>query len=154
MGIGEDETYRVITMLRDRVNLTTRGEILFDLHRLYRPLGVAYEQYGLDADLDYFKEKMKKENYAFRITKVGGRMNKEERIRRLKPLFESNRILLPEVCFRTNCEGVNEDLTKIFINQEYLAFPVSHHDDLLDALARIFDIPTRPIENPFKPRLL
>ena len=32
-----------------------------------------------------------------------------------------------------------QDLTKIFIDEEYLQFPTSKHDDMLDCLARIKD---------------
>ena len=35
------------------------------------------------------------------------------------------------------------DLTQDFINDEYLSFPVSVNDDMLDSAARIFDIPTQ-----------
>ena len=129
-------------MVRDRMNLKERADTLFELHRAYRPLAVGYEEYGLQSDIEHIKERMDKENYQFRITKTGGRTKKEDRIRRLIPLFESGRMLLPEVCWKTNCEGVNEDLTKIFINQEFLAFPVSHHDDMLDAMSRIVDLST------------
>ena len=108
---------------------------------------MAYEEYGLQSDIDHMKDRMVKENYKFTIAPVGGRMKKEERIRRLIPLFEAGRILLPEVCWRTNWEQENEDLTRIFTNQEYLAFPVSHHDDMLDGLSRIFDLTTRKPEN-------
>ncbi|MCH8317352.1 MAG: hypothetical protein IIA88_02450 [Bacteroidetes bacterium] len=38
---------------------------------------------------------------------------------------------------RTNWDKKTEDLVKVFIEEEYLAFPVGTHDDLLDALARI-----------------
>ena len=143
VGLGEDNIFRIVTMVRDRLNLKERADALFELHRSYRPNGVVYEEYGLQADIEHIKDRQDKENYQFRITKAGGRTKKEDRIRRLIPLFEAGRMLLPEVCWRTNYEGTNEDLTRIFVNQEYLAFPVAHHDDMLDALSRIFDLPTR-----------
>jgi len=142
VGLGDDDIFRIVDMVRDRMNLTERADTLFELHRQYRPLKVAYEEYGLQADVDHMKDRMDRENYKFNITPVGGKMKKEERIRRLIPLFENGRVLLPEVCWRTNCEKQNEDLTNIFINQEYLPFPVSHHDDMLDGLSRIVDLNT------------
>ena len=38
-----------------------------------------------------------------------------------------------------NYEGVPSDLVKEFVDQEFLAFPVAIHDDMLDALARVLD---------------
>ena len=40
---------------------------------------------------------------------------------------------------RTDYEGNTQDLTAIFRDDEFLAFPVSAHDDMLDCLARIQD---------------
>jgi len=142
VGLGEDDVFRVATIVRDRLNLTERADLLFALHRQYRPLGVGYEEYGMQGDIQHIQDRMKRENYRFTITPVGGRMSKPDRIRRLIPLFEQGRMLLPECCWRVNREKVNEDLTAVFVNQEYLPFPVSHHDDMLDSLSRLFDIKT------------
>jgi hypothetical protein len=40
---------------------------------------------------------------------------------------------------KSNYEGVSVDLTKAFIDEEYLSFPVALHDDMLDSLARVLD---------------
>jgi len=139
VGLGEDGNYRVVDMVRDRINLTERADQIFKWHRQYKPLLVGYEEYGLQADIEHIKDRQNRENYNFHVIPLGGKIKKEDRIRRLVPLFEQNRILLPDVCWKRNYEGENEDLTKIFINEEYLPFPVSHHDDMLDALSRIVD---------------
>ena len=39
--------------------------------------------------------------------------------------------------YQTDYNGKTEDLVKIFIEEEYMAFPVPIHDDMLDSLARI-----------------
>ncbi len=78
-------------------------------------------------------------------------MNKDDRIKRLVPLFEQGRVLLPEHCMRRNVEGVSEDLTRIFIDEEYLPFPVGAHDDMLDGLSRIVD-PDFPVKVPGEAR--
>lgn len=140
VGIGADDNYYVVDMLRDRLNPTERIDRLFAWHRRYRPLAVAYEDYGMQADIHNIQERMKKENYRFTLVPVGGRMAKPDRIRRMVPLFEASRIILPETCWRENLEGVMEDLTQTFIRQEYLPFPVGAHDDMLDALSRLHDI--------------
>jgi hypothetical protein len=70
---------------------------------------------------------------------VGGSLSKIDRIKRLMPLFEQARIVLPPYCNRTLYDGTTSDLVQDFIEQEYTAFPVSQHDDMLDALSRICD---------------
>ncbi len=139
VGFGEDHCYRVVAMLRDRLSLTQRADALFAFHRDYRPQAVGYEQYGMQADIEHIKDRQKRENYKFKIVPLGGQLAKVDRIRRLIPLFEQGNILLPDHHMRVTAEGVNEDLTRIFIDEEYLAFPVSVHDDMLDALSRICD---------------
>lgn len=140
LGLGSDENIYVVDMVRDRLNLTERTKTLMRLHRRYRPLITGYEQYGKDADIEHIEDVMERENYRFTIVPVGGSMSKEDRIRRLIPYFESGRFYLPTECRRRNYEGTVEDLTQVFINDEYLSFPVSAHDDMLDCGSRIFDI--------------
>lgn len=149
VGLGDDDIYRVITMVRDRLNLTERANTLFALHKEHQPLAVGYEKYGMQADIEHFKDKMNRENYTFRIKELGGQMPKNDRIKKLVPLFEQERILLPETCMRRNYEGTSQDLTAIFRDDEYLAFPLSAHDDMLDCLARIRD-PEFPMRAPMK----
>ncbi|MFQ5619449.1 MAG: hypothetical protein ACE5FR_10785 [Rhodospirillales bacterium] len=151
VGVAPDENFYIVTMIRDRLSLTQRADALFALHRDYKPLGVGYEEYGLQADIEHMKDRMGRENYRFGITALGGRLGKEDRIRRLVPLFEQGRILLPEHCMRRNHEGISEDLTRVFIGEEYLPFPVGAHDDMLDGLSRIVD-PKFPVKAPREAR--
>lgn len=140
LGLGSDENIYVVDMIRDRLNLTERTRALMRLHRRYRPIITGYEQYGMGADVEHIEDVMERENYRFTIVPVGGSMSKEDRIRRLIPYFESGRFYLPSECRRRNYEGTIDDLTQVFINDEYLSFPVSAHDDMLDCGSRIFDI--------------
>ncbi len=139
VGLAADRNYYVVDMVRDRLNLTERAATLFDLHRRYAPQAVGYEQYGMQADIEHFKDKMARENYRFHITPLSGRVAKEDRIRGLIPLFEQGRVYLPKRLTRSDYAGRPRDLIKDFINDEYLAFPVAAHDDMLDALARVID---------------
>jgi len=139
VGLGPDKNYYIVDMLRDRLNLTERAAALFEWHRKYTPKGVGYEKYGMQADIEHIKSRQREDNYRFEITELGGSMPKPDRIRRLIPLFEQGRVYLPPSRFYTNYEGVTEDMVQIFIEQEYKAFPVPLHDDMLDALARITD---------------
>ncbi len=137
--LREDQNYYVIDMLRDRLNLTERTDLLLRWHRRYRPLGVGYEKYGMQSDIEHIKYVQQQENYQFRITELGGQMSKNDRIKKLIPIFENGRLFLPPVLHRVNYEKRREDLVDTFIREEYGPFPVLSHDDMLDALARILD---------------
>lgn len=147
VGLGADENYYVLDMVRDRLNLTERAEAVFRLHRKWKPGQVRYEQYGMQADIEHLKSEMEKRKYRFAIQEVGGQVAKEDRIKRLIPLFQKSRVWLPKEHMYTPVEGTKPvDLVHSFIEEEYLAFPVGRHDDMLDALARIAE-PT--LDTPF-----
>jgi len=139
VGVGEDDNYYIIDIIRDRLSLTERGNLIFSLHRQYRPLKVGYEKYGMQADIEYFETVMSTENYRFVITPLGGQVSKADRIMGLLPLFEDHRIYLPDRAVHVNYEGAQEDNVRAFINEEFKAFPFAGHDDMLDCLARIKD---------------
>lgn len=139
IGLGADNNYYTLDLIRDRLNLTERADIVFRLHKKWRPLLVGYERYGMQADVSYLKERMARENYNFPVRELGGKLAKNDRIRQLIPIFESGRWYMPESCFKTNYEGMTYDLVDVFINEEYDAFPVPVHDDMLDVKARILD---------------
>ena len=139
IGLAADQNYYVLDMVRDRLNLTERADMVFAMHRRWRPRSVGYERYGLQADVEHFQDRMRRDNYRFGIVELGGPMPKADRIKRLIPLFEQGRIWLPPVLHKIDCEGVRRDLVVTFIEEEYKAFPVGLHDDMLDALARMLD---------------
>ncbi len=151
LGNGEDNKLRVLDMLRDRLNLIQRAEMLMGLHRLWTPGLVAYEEYGMQADIEHIKYVQKQEMYEFDIVALGGQMPKPLRILRLVPWFESGRIILPTRLNRVDYQGHNRDLVQDFVEQEYTAFPVLKHDDMLDSLARLVDLEAMSmIEKPKK----
>lgn len=139
IGLGSDRSFYVLDMVRDRLSLTQRADLLMNWHRRWQPIAVGYEQYGMMADIEHIQDRQERENYRFEITALGGTMPKLDRIRRLIPWFEKKRVYLRPALTKTNYEGVPVDLTKAFIDEEYLPFPVAAHDDMLDALARILD---------------
>lgn len=148
IGLGSDQNYYLLDAIRDRLNLRERADAVFSLHRRWKPKGVGYERYGMQADIDYLKERMGEENYRFEITEVGGQVSKPDRIRRMIPIFApaeeggTGRFLLPESLMKTDYEGIRRDLIQTFILEEYNPFPVGLHDDLFDAISRIWDIQT------------
>lgn len=137
LDLGEDNNYKLADAIRDRLNLKERVDELFRLHRKWRPLTVFYEQYGMQADISYIKERQARENYYFNIVALHSKTSKKDRIGRLIPVFEQSRFYLPDSLFKTNYEGKVQDLVDIFINEEYLSFPIPVHDDMLDAIAWI-----------------
>lgn len=154
IGYGADGFYRVLDIRRDRMSLTTRCDTLMELHKQWKPGLVAYEEYGMQADIEHIQYVQQQKLYKFDITPLGGQMRKELRILRLVPMFESgyksiadggdsvakSRIIIPTSCLRKDHTGQMRDLVKDFIEQEYVAFPVLKHDDMLDGLARIVDL--------------
>lgn len=143
IGLGRDERYVVLDVLRDKLNLSERSDRLFDLVEQWKPILVGYEEYGLMADVQHLQHLQDERNFRFRIVKVGGTTGKVDRIRRLMPLFEEGRIILPRSRMRTLYDKTTVNLIDVFVEQEYAAHPVAEHDDMLDALARILDLPTR-----------
>ena len=139
VGLAADQNLYVLDIIRDRLNLTERTDQLFKWHREYRPLRVGYEKYGKDSDIEHIKDRQERENYRFPVVPLGGAMRKADRIRRLIPLFQAGRIWLPEKLIRTDSTGRARDLVQEFIEEEYAAFNVCVHDDMLDCLSRIED---------------
>jgi predicted phage terminase large subunit-like protein len=141
VGLGSDQKIRVLDIVRDRLNLKERTDLLMRWHRNYKPLrdGVRYEKYGKDADIEHIKSRMAEENYDFDVIEVGGSTPKNDRIKRLLPYFEQGRVLMPRTLHYTDYQKHTRDLIRDFIQEEYKAFPVPVHDDMLDALARLLE---------------
>lgn len=144
VGLGEDRKFYVLSFYRDRVDPHERADALFRLVRKWKPIKVGYEQYGLVADVAYLKERMDRVNFHFTLQELGKvgphqGLSKKDRIRQLIPLFREGRIWLPKVQMFEDSNGNEVDLVKVFKEQEYLRYPSSTYDDMLDVLARITD---------------
>lgn len=155
IGLGGDRNYYIYELYRDRLSLTERTDLVFRLHRQHQPLAVGYERYGMQADLEHIEDRMERENYRFNLValgqprRMGNRRDgskvmskqegKDDRIRKLTPLFKAGRVWLPASFFIADYEGVRKDMVQVFINEEYLPWPVGIHPDMLDALARMLD---------------
>ncbi len=139
IGLAADRCYYVLDAVRARLNLTERADLVFAWQRRFRPRAVGYERYGLMADIEHIKDRQARDAMRFRLIELGGRMAKADRIRQLVPVFEAGRVLLPRSLPVTDAAGRSRDLVQDFVTDEYTAFPVAKHDDMLDALARILD---------------
>lgn len=144
IGLAQDRNYYWIDGVRDRLNLTERTEMLFYLHqkwssRLTTPYQVGYEKYGMQSDIQHIEYVMEEKAYRFKITELGGQTPKNDRIRRLIPIFEQGRFWMPKRMIRTTTDGKEIDLVETFLDEEFRPFPVMSHDDMLDCCARIED---------------
>lgn len=139
IGLAPDNNYYLLDAIRDRLNLTQRAEKLFEMHRKWEPLDVGYESYGMQSDIEHMQYVMEQKNYRFGITALGGAVAKEDRIKGLIPIFEQGRFWMPRNLFFYDYEQRRRDYIHDFKEDEYLAFPVSTHDDMLDCRARILD---------------
>lgn len=138
-GLAPDGNYYLMDAVRDRMNLTQRTNKLFELHRMYQPKRVGYERYGMQSDIEHIQAEMERRNYRFEITELGGSLAKEDRIRKLVPIYEQRRYYSPKRLPFVDCDGVTRDYVQLFNADEYMAFPVCTHDDMLDCRARILD---------------
>lgn len=140
IGLGADKNYYVIDIVRDKLSLTERTNILFKLHEKYRPqLGTFYEKVGMQSDISHIEFQMALRNYRFPIYEVNPKAAKGLRIESLEPLFKNGRIWFPEELWRKNWEGDMVDIMLEFMQEEYIAYPFCRHDDMIDNLAKITD---------------
>lgn len=139
IGLGPDHNYYWLEVIRDRLSLTQRADLLFHLHDKWKPIEVRYEEYGLMADIEHIQYRQELENYRFDIVKVGGTTPKNDRIKRLVPVFEQGKFYLPRSQSYTDLQGVTHDIVRDFVEEEYAGFPVAEHDDMLDMLARLLE---------------
>lgn len=153
IGLAPDQNYYRLEGVRDRMNLTQRAGKLLELHRKWQPKRVGYESYGLQADIEHIQYMMTEWGYRFEIVELGGTLAKEDRIKKLIPIYEQSRFYQCERQNFVDYEGKSRDFIQEFLDDEYLAFPVCVHDDMLDCDARILD-PVLGAEFPkeFKPK--
>lgn len=182
--------------LRHRMPLSDRWRHLVRLRKKWlstpgvRNVFVGYEKYGMQADIEYFNEKMRQSDDHFEIKELNwprsGGHSKRDRVGRLEPDVRNGRFRLPNIIFvpslgdcywhidvekskkvtipvkgptkmqRTmtaagqghrnarairalDQEEKSYDVTSALI-EEMLFFPFAPHDDLVDAVSRIYDM--------------
>jgi predicted phage terminase large subunit-like protein len=140
IGKAPDGNLYLLDALRDRLNIAERAKAFIELHRRWKPMVAGYERYGIQADVEYIKLIQERENYRFEIQEVGGQLSKVDRVNRLIPYASEGRFWLPVDMYRTDHEGRSVDLVRALVEEELLPWPVPLHDDLADAIARVFDL--------------
>ena len=141
IGLADDQNFYLLDMVRDRLSLRERTDALFRLHRVWKPMAVGYEKYGKDSEIQHIEGEMERENYRFLIRTLSGDKAKNDRIRRMIPHLECGRWWFPPSLVRNIHDGRAVDLVNAIIEEEALPFPVGKHDDALDAMSRIYDMP-------------
>lgn len=144
IGLNVDNNYYLLDLVKDKLNPTERINKLFELHRKWnkktgKSPKVGYEQYGLTSDLHWIEAKQKADSYYFAIEKLSGNGSKVDRIARLIPIIESGRFFFPKYIKYTNTSKQCIDIMQETLDKEFMLFPVSKHDDAMDAIARITD---------------
>lgn len=147
IGLGNDNNNYILDLVRDRLNLSERTDKIFELHVKWKPIEVRYERYGLQADVQHIMYVQGLKNYRFHIREVAGNIRKDDRIERLIPLFKEHRFYFPTTLPYTTMEGVQVDLVKSFIEEEFSTWPNSSYKDMLDSLSRIAE-PNMPLSYP------
>jgi len=143
VALGVDGNYYVVDMVKDKLSLSERLDKVAELNSKWHPIRVGWEITGLCGDLETLKKLAEKEfKYRFETVqlKAHSKFIKSDRIATLEPLFRRNKIYLPkrETIHRIGSEGAYDPIRE-FIDNEYICYPVTTHEDLLDALSRITD---------------
>lgn len=131
---------------------------------------VGYERFGLDDALEYFEERMRIEKESFEVVELAwpreGPGSKYDRVQRLEPKFKSGKFFLAaavdgETKAQAAVRAAGQEyrifappraidhngsiyrLNAVFL-AEFLTFPFSKHDDLIDVTSRVYDMEPRP----------
>lgn len=140
LGRHVDGNTYLLDGIRDRLGLRERADAYLRLHRRWKPQRSGYEQYGLQADIEYIKIRQDETQYHFEIDELGGKLAKVDRVGRLIPVCHDGKFWGPDTLYKTDTEGRTYDLMQVLVEEEALAWPVPVHDDLLDVISRIFDL--------------
>lgn len=131
----------IIDMVRDRIGAKDKWKLLKDWHVRYDIVDTGYEEFATQKDREYLNLKMEEERFYFKITPLKNNKGaKPERIGILSEYFSEKRVYLPRNLLRlTKNRGV-VDLISEFINDEFMKYPMSEFDDMLDALAKVSEM--------------
>lgn len=135
-----DRKLYVIDGVNAPLSLAQRADWTLALHRQYNPKKIFYEKYGMQGDIEYIKERVKREGYhpegGFTIEEITAKEgSKDDRIEWLVPAFREGLIVMPK---RIPERVINDeviDVMKNFLENEFRKYPATKSKDLLDCLA-------------------
>lgn len=142
MGIDCFQTWHVLDMACDVLDLVERADVTLGMWEKWKPLRIGYETYSMQGDVEYIKDRAKREDIPIDIRPLGGNWgkHKDTRIEQLMPLFRGYKILFPsqEIIYKAK-NGDQLGMVNLFKNVEYVTWPFTKRKDMFDALARICD---------------
>ena len=139
MGLAADGCWYLLDGAYDRLNLAERTRALFALVRAWWPLKMVFwEQQGAMSDVEHVRGEMNRELFRFPIAELHHSLPKGDRIRRMVPLFEQGRYVMPSRMLKMRTDGSAVDLTGAF-REQYRNYPIVRHDDFIDCLADTTD---------------
>lgn len=125
IGVNSENHWFVLDIKYGRFDPTQTIDAVFEAVTRYRPVYVGMEKVAYQAALSHFIEKeMPKRNIWFTVKDLEAKEKKEERIKAIQPRFKAGTVWFP-----MGASFLGE------LESEFLAFPKSLHDDLIDALA-------------------
>lgn len=115
VGIDAGGNKYLLDGYRHKMGLKERWEAMYGLLKVWRAapgvqmVKVGYERYGMQADLEYFEEKMLAAKDAFEIVELNwtsdGTKAKDDRVQRLQPDFAAKKFYMAMVCTRKDDAG-------------------------------------------------
>lgn len=143
IGCSPQRQFYLIDMIRDKLDVYERFQMLKELWSKHDPYDCYYEVQALNSDLEVFDREMEREQFYFPIQKFSSNVNnsKRKRIISLGSLMRKRDFLIPQELYYTDITDVERELISEFINEEYTKFPHNKaHDDMLDCMAMIQNI--------------
>jgi len=139
-GIDEGGRWFILDAVRDRLDTFERIQAVCDMLERWGPLSqnrvkVLYEAIGFQhSDVDFFHRLRAERQLRCETVEIKAHTKRKgDRIRGLIPKYQRHEILWPKTLVRySKTEGRNVDLIEAQ-RLEFLKFPLSEHDDLLDA---------------------
>ena len=138
-GVDAGGNILIIDGIRDRLNTKERWLALYMLYKEYSDhlKWIYYEQVGLAIDLDYYKLKMDIEGWYFDhlFIELCPSIPKTERINSIDGFIIEKKLRVPLKLPKRTILGEFYDFIASFINDEFIHYPFSAHDDILDCVA-------------------
>ncbi len=137
VGVSAVGKYNIVDGIRDKLDPKQRIDMAIGLAIKWNIKESGWEEVGLGDDNFYLEEARRKARLYFSVTPIKSMaVAKEDRIRNiLVPDYSQHKWLWPPKgsVVKNRFDGRSYDLTED-MEREFLHFPLSEHDDLLDAM--------------------
>jgi len=146
----------VVDGIRDKIDPKKRVDTALQLAMQWNVKGIGWESIGFqDTDIYYFEEERRKKRFYITPEEIKShKVSKEDRIRALVPEYASQEWFWPEkgkLVKNSVFDGKSYDITEE-LEHELVNFPMSQHDDLMDAMSFLNRINFNAPESKEKPQ--